>query len=128
MGDEASKVKVFDKYGYTVVEASLDIALRMLRYIKESSGMEPSVDLSDSIRILENFDEYYSIMNRKFREYIIPQKSESDFIKGRVVVDKIKLIKKDQDNKMVLIQFDRRIRRDFIERVINNITSNISNE
>lgn len=128
MGDEASKVKVFDKYGYTVVEASLDIALRMLRYIKESSGVEPSADLNDSIRILENFDEYYSIMNRKFREYIIPQKSESDFIKGRVVVDKIKLIKKDQDNKMVLIQFDRRIERDFIERVINNIISNISNE
>ncbi len=128
MRDESSKIKVFDKYGYTVVEAPLDIALRILKYIKERSGMEPSVDLNDSIRILENFDEYYSIMNRKFREYIIPQKSESDFIKGRVVVDKIKLIKKDQDNKMVLIQFDRRIERDFIERVINNIISNISNE
>jgi hypothetical protein len=115
------RFKMYSKYGYIIVETSVDLALRLLRSIIEKIGGE-TTDLSDTIRILENFDEYYSLMSKKFKEYLVPQKKESDFIKGRVFIDKIKLSRGHAGEKYVLIQFDRRVKKEFLEDILNNIT------
>lgn len=105
-----------DLYGYPYVECSVEQGLLILKKISEKLDFS-SEDLNDSIRILNSYEEFYSYARRKGKEFIVPSKRESDFIKGRVVVDKIKPIDKDR----VMIIFERRVNRDLLNEVISEI-------
>ena len=111
-----------DCMGYPCIELEASIARKMLEMIPEALGYSTS-DIEDAIRIIDKFDEYYRYSTRKFKEYIVPSKSESDLIRGRVIIDRVKL-KKSGNYKGVLIVFDRRVNREVIKRVLVDIMRN----
>ncbi len=92
---------------YKSVELSVDEAEKLLRLIVEKLGIEPN-DVNEAFRILRNFDVFYETQKKKFKDYLVPSKSMNDMILGRVVVDKLKLIKEGGKNRVVVV-FDRRV-------------------
>ncbi|MCE4609845.1 MAG: hypothetical protein GSR77_05040 [Desulfurococcales archaeon] len=92
---------------YKSVELSVDEAEKLLRLIVEKLGIEPN-DVNEAFRILRNFDVFYETQRKKFKDYLVPSKSMNDMILGRVVVDKLKLIKEGGKNRVVVV-FDRRV-------------------
>lgn len=92
---------------YRSVELDLEEAERLLSIITEKLGFE-SNDVNEAYRILRNFEAFYETMKKKFKDYLVPSKSMNDMILGRVVVDKLKLIK-EGDKRKVVIVFDRRV-------------------
>lgn len=97
---------------YKTVELELDDAEKLLRKITELLGFE-SQDVNEAFRIMRNFDAFYEMARKKFKDYIVPSKSMNDMILGRVIVDKVKLVK-EGDKRIVGIVFDRRIGEDVI--------------
>ncbi|MEZ0289541.1 MAG: hypothetical protein ABWJ42_00410 [Sulfolobales archaeon] len=112
----AEKIKLGELLGYPYIECDKDIGIAFLNKLSERLGYS-SEDLRDSIRILNNYEEFYSYAQRKGKEFIVPSKRESDFIRGRVVVDKIKLL---GDNKVIIL-FDRRFKREYLEEIIREL-------
>jgi len=104
--------------GYPCVELEVGDAKRVLEAVSKALGYSTN-DLEDAIRIIDNFDEYYRYSTRKFKEYLVPEKREGDLIRGRVIVDRLKLIRSG-DRKRVLVIFDRRIDRELIKRVVES--------
>jgi peptidoglycan/xylan/chitin deacetylase (PgdA/CDA1 family) len=99
------QIKLFKQLGYVYLRAPLEVVLKVLRRLGELRGW--SEDLSDAMRILENFDAFYEFMRRKHKEYIAPRKSETDLLSGRVVVDKLKL--EVDGGRFVTLVFDKRV-------------------
>jgi len=91
---------------YINVELSLDEAEKFLRELTKKLGYETQ-DVSERLRYLRNFDVFYEVAKKKFKDYLVPPKSMNDMIKGTVVVDKVRLIK--EDGKRVVISLDRRV-------------------
>ncbi|MEM1611096.1 MAG: hypothetical protein QXQ57_05580 [Sulfolobales archaeon] len=108
-----------DCMGYPCIELDVEKAKKLLERISETLGYSTS-DLEDAIRIIDNFDEYYRYSTRKFKEYLVPAKSESDLIRGRVVIDRVKL-KIVGSGRRVLIVFDRRINRETVKKALETI-------
>lgn len=111
--------EIGDCMGYPCIELEASIAIKMLEKIADLLGYATE-DMIDSIRIIENFDESYRYSIKKFKEYIVPAKREADLIRGRVVVDRIKLRKVGEDRR-VLVVFERRVNRDLIRRALESI-------
>jgi len=104
----AKKVVVEVDLGkYKSVELDLDEAEELLAIVTEKLGFE-SNDVNETYRILRNFDAFYETMKKKFKDYLVPSKSMNDMILGRVVVDKVKLVKEGDKRRVVLV-FDRRV-------------------
>ena len=106
-------------YGYVYIESEVEDAIKILNQLRSSLGRDTE-DLRDSIRILENFDVFYEMLRKKFKEFIAPRKSEADLIRGRVVVDKIRLFKEGGLRKVVIV-FDKRVTPDDLERILNEL-------
>ncbi len=104
---------------YRSVELDLDEAEKLLSIITEKLGFE-SNDVNETYRILRNFEAFYETMKKKFKDYLVPSKSMNDMILGRVVVDKVKLIK-EGDRKRVVIVFDRRVPLDVIVEALKEL-------
>ncbi|NPA97315.1 MAG: hypothetical protein GXO32_06915 [Crenarchaeota archaeon] len=104
---------------YVAVEIDLEGALKLLERLHEVTG-KGGEDLQDTIRMIRNFDAFYEFMRKKFKDYLTPKKNISEMIKGLVLVDKIKLVKKD-DGKYVVIIFDRSVPKDTIEEALKNL-------
>jgi len=111
--------EIGDCMGYPCIELETSIAIKMLEKIASLLGYVTD-DIMDSIRIIEDFDESYRYSVKKFKEYIVPVKREADLIRGRVVVDRIKL-RKVGENRRVLVVFERRVDRDLIKRALESI-------
>ncbi len=92
---------------YKWVRLPLEEAVKLLNKVSELLGWR-SGDVDEALRYMEHFDEFYSMMRRKFKEFLVPIKRSSDMIRGRVVVDKLKL-EKEGDQKIVTLVFDRRV-------------------
>ncbi len=92
---------------YKWVRLPLEEAVKLLNKVSELLGWK-SGDVDEALRYMEHFDEFYSMMRRKFKEFLVPIKRSSDMIRGRVVVDKLKL-EKEGDQKIVTLVFDRRV-------------------
>ena len=104
----AKKVVVEVDLGkYKSVELSLDEAEKLLAVVTDKLGFE-SNDVNETYRILRNFEAFYETMKKKFKDYLVPSKSMNDMILGRVVVDKVKLVKEGNEKRVVLV-FDRRV-------------------
>ncbi len=100
------------------VDLDSDNALKLLECISEEAWV--TRDLDEAIRIIENFDEFYKYMKRKFEDYITPPKNPSDSILGKVIVHKLRLYY-DDDKEMVEIIFDRRFPVDKIKTCLERI-------
>jgi len=92
---------------YKSIDMSSDEALRLLKKIAEITG-KLTTDMQETMRYIRNFDEFYDYMRKKFKDYIAPPHKPDDYIKGNAVIDKVKLYKKDDERRVVIV-FDRRI-------------------
>ncbi|MCD6279097.1 MAG: hypothetical protein J7J11_05400 [Desulfurococcales archaeon] len=105
-------------FGYIKLEVDADNALKLLKYLRDVGGKNTN-DVVDALRIIENFDVFYEMMKKKFKDYIAPRKSENDLIRGKVVIDKIKLTKNDV--KKVTIIFDKRVDEELITKALESL-------
>lgn len=103
---------------YKYVDLPLEDAQKLLENIVSARG--ETRDLTESIRYLKNFDEFYNYMKKKFKDFITPPKEPKDLMLGKVVVDKVKLYVEDSE-KRVLIVFDRRVDTSFIEGMLKAV-------
>ncbi len=86
------------------VVLGVEEAIDLLRCLGDRKGY--TRDLSESLRMVENFDEFYGYMRRKFKDYLTPPKDPRDSLLGRIVVHKLKLF--EENGRRVEIVFDRR--------------------
>ncbi len=97
---------------YKSVRLPLDVAEKLIVDVSKRLNVE-SRDVMESLRIVRNFDEFYEFQQKKFKDYVVPDKDIGDMIKGAVVVDSIKLIKEGSE-RYVVITFDRRVKEEVI--------------
>ncbi|MCS7107012.1 MAG: hypothetical protein NZ902_02780 [Acidilobaceae archaeon] len=110
------KVVEVDLGRYKSVELSVEEAERVLMEISRAMGTE-SQDLEETYRVLRNFESFYDMAKRKYKDYIVPSKSLNDMIRGTVIVDRLKLIKEGEERRIV-ITFDRRVREEVLSEAL----------
>jgi len=115
----SKKVLEVDMGRYKSVELSLEEAERVLSEVSKQLGYE-SQDLEEAYRVLRNFDSFYEMARKKYKDYIVPSKSLNDMIRGTVIVDKLRLIK-EGDVRKIVITFDRRVKEDTIIEVLRRL-------
>ncbi len=93
-------------------------AIELLECIIEKHGM--TRDLEEALRIVNNFDEYYRILRKKFEDYISPPKNQRDVIEGRVIVHKLKLFTENNEKKIEIV-FDRRVNLELLKTCLEEI-------
>lgn len=108
---------VSDCFGYPCIDLDLEDAKKILDIISDRLGYVTS-DIQDTMRIIENFDESYKYATKKFKEFLVPSKSEGDLIRGRVIVDRVKLMKIGS-RKRILLVFDRRVKKELLEEALH---------
>ncbi len=101
--------------GYKKIVLPRDKALELVISIIEDRGS--TRDLEETRRIITKFDEFYRIQIKHDKSYLTPSKDMSELIKGLVVIDKIKLIRKDE-KEFVEMVFDKRVSSDYINRLV----------
>uniref|UniRef100_A0A7C4BB58 Uncharacterized protein n=1 Tax=Ignisphaera aggregans TaxID=334771 RepID=A0A7C4BB58_9CREN len=114
------KVKLYTVLGdYVAIEVEAGASIELLRKIQKvlNKGGE---DVEDSIRMIQHFDVFYSLMCKKFKDFLTPKKNISELLRGNVLVDKIKLAKRD-DERVVVIVFDKSLSKDLIERALTEL-------
>ncbi len=117
---ETMKARISEVIGqYVAVELDVEGAIKLLETLREELD-KGGEDVDDAIRMLRNFDTFYEFARKKFKEYLTPKKNMTDLIKGRVLVDKLKLIKKDDQRSAVII-FDRSVKRDSIVQALQKL-------
>lgn len=104
---------------YVAVELEAEHAPEFLEALRDHLGRGGD-DVQDAIRMIKNFDVFYEFMIKKFKEYLVPKKELSDLIRGNVIVDKLKLIKAN-DQKRVQIVFDRSVKEEEVIEVLRNL-------
>ena len=104
---------------YINVTLEAEEAERLIRKVTSILGYE-SQDASEALRYIRNFDSFYDLMKKKFKDHLAPAKSMNDMILGRVIVDSVKLAK-EGDKKIVTIVFDRRVPLDVIRRALEEL-------
>ncbi len=104
---------------YVAVEIEAEKSIELIRGLQKLLG-KGGEDVDDAIRMIEHFNEFYSLMQRKFKDFLTPRKSISDLIKGNVLVDKIKLSIKD-GKKIVVIVFDKSITLPVLETALTQL-------
>lgn len=92
---------------YKNVELPAEDAEKLLAAVTSRLGFESS-DVDEAYRIMRNFDVFYETQKKKFKDYLAPSKSMNDMIMGRVIVDKVKLVKEGA-RRSVVLSFDRRV-------------------
>jgi hypothetical protein len=101
------KVRVeIDLGRYISVELPADEAERLIRTVASKVGYE-SQDANEALRYIRNFDVFYEMAKKKFKDYLVPPKSMNDMIRGTVLIDRLKLIR--DSGKRVVVTFDRRV-------------------
>jgi hypothetical protein len=104
---------------YVAVEIEAEKSIELIRGLQKLLG-KGGEDVDDAIRMIEHFNEFYSLMQRKFKDFLTPRKSISDLIKENVLVDKIKLSIKD-GKKIVVIVFDKSITLPILETALTQL-------
>jgi len=105
-------------YNYVYMDASLDEALKVLGELGRVRGF--TEDLSDAIRVLKNFRTFYDMLRKRFKEYLAPRKSESDLILGKVVIDKLRLYRVSEEDRVTVV-FDKRFELSSLLEVLNSL-------
>ncbi len=116
----AKAVVEVDLAKYKYVDLPAADAEKLLEAMAEVLGRRTQ-DLNEALRYIRNFEEFYEYMRKKFKDFIAPPKRPEDFIKGTVIVDKVKLYKTEGGEKRVVIVFDRRVDVEKIKEALKNI-------
>ncbi len=103
---------------YKEVELPVEDAVKLLEKAMENRGM--TRDISESLRILKNFDEFYRVQQKRGRAYLTPPKEMRDMLYGKAFVDKIKLVS-GVGGKRAVVMFDRRVGIDEIKEYLGRI-------
>ncbi len=98
--------------GYLFMRGPKDEVLKLLTYLRDNKGRSTE-DVIDTIRIINNFNVFYEMARKKFKDYISPRKNEGDLIRGLVTIDKIKLVKSEKGDEVIII-FDKRVNDELI--------------
>ena len=104
---------------YKSVKLPRDDAELLLNVLTDLLGKSTN-DLQETLRYIRNFDEFFEYMRKKFKDYLAPPHRADDYIRGEAVIDKIKLIKENNE-KYVLIVFDRRVKEDIISDALRRL-------
>lgn len=110
---------------YVAVEVRAEHAVDILTALRKALN-KGGDDVNDAIRMIQHFDIFYNIMHRKFKEYLTPRKDVGDLIKGNVLIDRIKLVKKNSE-KYVVIVFDKSVSKENLINILNNLGYEITN-
>jgi len=114
------KVRVEVDLGrYINVRLEAGEAERLIRELTKLLGYE-SQDASEALRYIRNFDAFYEVMKKKFKDHLAPPKSINDMIMGTVIVDSVKL-EKEGDKKIVTVVFDRRVPLDKVKEALEKL-------
>lgn len=113
------KVVEVDMGRYKSVELALEEADKLLSAVSKQLGYE-SQDLEEAYRVIRNFDAFYDMARKKYKDYIVPSKSLNDMIRGTVIVDRLKLVKEGEVRKVV-ITFDRRVKEEVIVEALRRL-------
>ena len=116
----AKAVIEIDLAKYKYVDLPAADAEKLLETIAEILERRTQ-DLNEALRYIRNFEEFYEYMRKKFKDFIAPPKRPEDFIKGTVIVDKVKLYKTEGGEKRVVIVFDRRVDIEKIKEALKKI-------
>jgi hypothetical protein len=113
------KVVEVDMGRYKSVELTVEEAEKLLSHLSKQLGYEPQ-DLEETYRVLRNFEAFYDMARRKYKDYIVPSKSLNDMIRGTVLVDRLKLIK-EGDQRKIVITFDRRVKEEVVVEALEKL-------
>ncbi len=115
----AGKVRAeIDLGRYISVELPAEEAEKLIRSVASKLGYE-SQDANEALRYIRNFDVFYEMARKKFKDYLVPPKSMNDMIKGTVIIDRLKLIK--EGGRRVVVTFDRRVPLDVIIEALRDL-------
>jgi hypothetical protein len=103
---------VIDIGSYKWVTLEKRDALRFLDALGEVLARRTE-DLEEAKRYIKHFEEFYQVMRRRFRDFLVPPKSSADMLMGRVIVDKVKL-EKSGGKDLATIVIDRRVSEDAV--------------
>ena len=104
---------------YKSVKLPKDEAEKFLQALTEILGKKPN-DIQETLRYIKNFDEFFEYMRKKFKDYLAPPHRADDYIRGEAVVDKVKLLKENNE-RYVMIVFDRRVKEDLIRKALEQL-------
>jgi hypothetical protein len=113
------KVRIFKTIGdYVAIEVKAEEAPTVIDILRDELG-RGGEDVWDALRMIQHFDAFYDMMRRKFKEYLTPRKDVGDILKKRVLIDKIKLIRRD-NRKFVEMVLDKSISIDDVLNILKN--------
>ncbi len=104
---------------YRHVTLPVEDASKLLNKITEKIGRQ-TFDIEEAQRYIANFDVFYEVMKKKFKDSLAPPKSINDMIRGDIVVDRVVLIKENNEKKVTIV-FDRRVPVDKIKEVLEEL-------
>ncbi len=110
---------LIDMGKYRHVTLPVDEARELLNIIAEKLGKRTN-DIDEAQRYIANFDVFYEMMKKKFKDSLAPPKSVDDMIRGNIVVDRV-ILAKEGDKRIVTIVFDRRVPLDSIEGALKDL-------
>ncbi len=109
---------------YKYVEIPLKEVEMLLQILLEKFPNKEK-DISEVARIVKNFDVFYEIARKKFKNYILIPHDVNDMLRGTVLIDKVKLISEGGNRKIGLV-FDRSISIEDIVKVLENAGYNVN--
>jgi len=109
---------------YKYVEIPIEEAESLLQALLENFPNKEK-DIKEVARIIRNFDVFYEIARKKFKNYILIPHDTSDMLRGAVLFDKVKLVS-DEEGKKIGLFFDRSISVDDVVRVLKSLGYNVS--
>ena len=110
---------LIDMGKYRHITLPVDEAREQLNIIAKKLGKRTN-DIDEAQRYIANFDVFYEMMKKKFKDSLAPPKSVDDMIRGNIVVDRI-ILAKEGDKRIVTIVFDRRVPLDSIKEALKDL-------
>ncbi|MET1128991.1 MAG: hypothetical protein ABWW70_06705 [Thermoproteota archaeon] len=105
---------------YKYVDVSIEEAYKLLEVLR-SKFPKAEADILEVKRYIDNFDEFYSYMKKKFKDYIsLPHRPE-DYIRGSALIDKVKLYISANGEKRAVLVIDRRVSAESLKELLESL-------
>ncbi len=105
---------------YKYVDVSIEEAYTLLEALR-SRFPKAEADILEVKRYIDNFDEFYSYMKKKFKDYIpLPHRPE-DYIRGSALIDKVKLYISANGEKRAVLVIDRRVSAESLKELLESL-------
>ncbi len=104
--------------GYKLIELKLSEAKALLK--KAWDAGRRTRDVEETMRVLNNFDEFYRLQVKKNKSFLTPPKDLKEQLTGQTLVDKVRLDQRGEE-RFVTIVFDKRVSKDQIKELLSSI-------